>query len=707
MEKNYPRFINRDLSWLEFNQRVLDEALDETIPVLERLKFLTITCRNLDEFFMVRVGGLSLLIRDGIGDEDETGYAPVQLLEAISHRVYTMVQTQYSCLQQQLIPLLHKEGIRKITPGEMSKRQLAYIEQFMATEVSSVVSPIAIDETATFPLCANLRLHLAVRLKPNEESMISRFAIVPLGSILPRIITIPSEGGFQFMILEEVVAHFIALLFNGESVLECIPMRITRNAEITVADDGAFDLISRMQDVLVQRKSSDCIRLEIHDSASQSMITFLQHHLDITDSQTYRIPGPLCLGDFSCLTQIEGHERSKIEPWPPQLTLDVPADETMFDIVRNQDILLCHPYESYDPVVRFIAEACRDPKVLAIKQILYRTAPNSAIITCLQQAAEAGKYVTVLVELKARFDEAANIEWAQKLEQAGATVIYGVKGLKTHAKATLIVRKEEGVIKRYMHFGTGNYNEATARLYADISLLTCNDDIGSDTASFFNAITGYSQPQLLHKLVFAPVSLQEHILQLIYHEKERQEHGHKSLIKAKMNSLADPRIINALYEASGAGVVIMLNVRGVCCLRPGVNGLSENITVTSIVDRYLEHSRIFYFHHGGDEKFYISSADWMPRNLLRRIELLIPVEDPACREKLSAILELHFSDTAKARLLLPDGSYEKAKLRPKQKALRSQYMLFKKTVDENSQKKKKKRTAFEPHKPKKSKRLKS
>ncbi|MBN1980544.1 MAG: polyphosphate kinase 1 [Chitinivibrionales bacterium] len=694
-------FINRDLSWLEFNQRVLDEALNENTPMLERLKFLAITSRNLDEFFMVRVGSLSRLIGDGIRELDETGYAPATLFQAIRARVNVMVQTQYACFNRELAPLLTAAGIAKITPGEMSKRQQTYIGHFMATEITSVVTPLAIEETAPFPLLANLKLHLAVRLKPDAESMISRFAIVPLGSVAPRIVIIPSESGFQYMLLEEVVSQFITMLFTAESILECIPFRITRNAEISIAEDGAFDLVSRIQDVLAERKTSDCIRLEIPESISQSMLSFLCRKLTITETDVYHIPGSLSLGDFFTIAQLEGYEQYKCEPWPPQQSIDMIREKTIFDHIQDHDILLYHPYESFDPVVRLLTEAAHDPNVLAIKQILYRTAPNSAIITALQDAAEAGKYVTVLVELKARFDEARNIQWAQQLEQAGAMVIYGVKGLKTHAKATLIVRREDGAIKRYLHFGTGNYNEVTARLYADISFMTCNEDIGNDTAAFFNTITGYSQPLQLRKLVFAPISLHEQILQLIYHEKERKEHNQKSLIIAKMNSLVDIRIIEALYEASCAGVIIKLNVRGICCLRPGVKDMSENITVTSIVDRYLEHARIFYFYHGGDEKFFISSADWMPRNLLRRIELLVPIEAPACKEKLRTILDLHLNDSMKARILTADGEYKLPHCTQENGGIRSQYRLYQKALNENSLTKNQKRTSFEPHKPKK------
>lgn len=701
MPNDISAYLNRDLSWLEFNQRVLDEAMDESNPPFERLKFLSITARNLDEFFMVRIGAITHLVNDGVATPDETGYPPANLLEAIQGRVTRMVAMQYSCYSQKIIPILEKEGIRQIPLSLISKRQQSYIEQLMSSQIESIVTPQAIDQEKPFPLLMNLKLHLAVRLAPVAESYTPRYALIPLGPSLSRIVTIPSESGFQYLLLEEIVTHFIRNLFSGETVEECVPFRITRNAEVSIVEDGASDLIDRMQDVLDLRRSSACIRLEISQTASSGLVSFLQKNLGTTDSQIYRISGPLALGDFFSLSQINGFGHCKAEPWPPCQSIELGPEESMFHHIKKGDILLYHPYESFDPVVRLIQEAAEDPGVLAIKQILYRTAQNSAIIAALQEAADAGKYVTVLVELKARFDEARNMEWAQQLEQAGATVIYGVKGLKTHAKATLIVRKEEGVITRYMHFGTGNYNESTARLYGDISYFTAKNELGNDLSAFFNAITGYSQPQLLQKLYFSPVNLNEHVLQLIYHEKERQEHGQKSHIMAKLNSLVDTKIIEALYDASRSGVRIQLNVRGVCCLKPGVKGMSDNITVTSIVDRFLEHARILYFYHGGDEKFYISSADWMPRNLKRRIELLVPVDDPQCQARLRAIFDLHFSDTVKARHLLPDGTYKKAAPSSKQKQIRSQERLYESSIETAQKKKKSKKTTFEPHKPRK------
>ncbi|MGH7128843.1 MAG: polyphosphate kinase 1, partial [Planctomycetaceae bacterium] len=455
--------------------------------------------------------------------------------------------------------------------------------------------------------------------------------VIPFGPAANRFITLPSEGGYAFLLLEDVVRQFVQRFFPGEDVVECVPFRITRNAEFSIREDAAGDLLSEMEEVLDARKLSDCARLEIAQDATPATLSFLQETLDVGDRDTYRLSGPLDLAAFMRLTDVRGYDHLKYPPWPPQPSPQVDLTQSLFETISQRDVLLYHPFESFEPVQRLIEEAAADPDVLAIKQTLYRTSRNSPIVAALAKAAENGKSVAVVVELKARFDEARNIEWAKSLEQSGVQVIYGVKGLKTHAKTCIIVRREPHGIQRYVHFGTGNYNEITARLYTDASFITSNDELAADAVSFFNAITGYSQPQPFHRIDVAPIGLRERLLEMINTETERRRHGQPAQILAKLNALVDPTMIDALYEASQAGVEIKLNVRGVCCLRPGVKGLSDHIQVVSVIDRYLEHSRIFYFHHGGDRRVYLSSADWMPRNLDRRIELLVPVDDPAAK----------------------------------------------------------------------------
>ncbi|MFV1966774.1 MAG: polyphosphate kinase 1 [Pirellulaceae bacterium] len=698
MKKKPTRYINRELSWLEFNQRVLDEARDKSIPLLERLKFLAITASNLDEFFMVRVGGLQIRRNGGVTKPDPAGMTPAQQLTAISQRAHRMKEDQYICLMNEVEPALAEAGIRRLRPSEMSERQLDAAEQVFENEIYPILTPIAVSSAEDFPQLINHTLNVCVRLPVAEGGEAAwRFAVIPFGRYSRRFFTLPSDGGYVHSSLEDLVEMFVQRYFPGNQVEECTPFRITRNADIAVRDDTASDLLADMEEMLDARKVGDCTRLEIADCAGPEMLDFLQATLEVRNEDVLAVPGPLALSDFMQVTDVSGFDKLKYKPWPPQRSPDVDPTMSMFDVLTEHDLLLCHPYDSFDPVVRLINEAADDPDVLAIKQILYRTSRNSPIVRALARAAEKGKYVTAIVELKARFDEARNIEWAKFLEQSDVQVIYGVKGLKTHAKCCLIVRREPQGIQRYVHFGTGNYNDSTAKLYSDISFMTTNEELGADATSFFNSITGYSQPPKYRKLVAAPIGLRERVLEMIEGETNRKQQGQRAHIVAKVNALVDSKIIEALYTASQAGVDVKLNVRGICCLRPGVPGLSENISVISIVGRFLEHARIFYFYHGGDERVFISSADWMPRNLDRRVELLVPVEEVNARRRMISILDSYFGDTAKARRLLDDGGYERVRPDDPRKAVESQASLYQEACAAIRMAGQSQPTMFEPH----------
>ena len=691
------KYINRELSWLEFNQRVLDEACDASIPLLERLKFIAITASNMDEFFMVRVGGLQILIDQGITKPDPAGMTPAEQLAAIRTRVRRMTDDQYAYFMNDIEPGLEQQGIRRLRPADMTERQSQSAAQIFLNDIYPIFSPIRTESAEDFPHLINHTLNVGVRLAAREgDPPGERFAVIPFGRDARRFLTLHSEGGYAYTLLEDAVNIFADRFFPGEEVLECTPFRITRNADIAVRDDTASDLLADMRELLDARKSSGTVRLEIGADTSAELLEFLQRTLDVPDEDVFRQPGPLALSDLMALTGLNGFEHLQNEPWPPQPSPAVDSSKTMFETIATRDVLLCHPYDSFDPVVRLIEEAADDPDVLAIKQTLYRTSRKSPVIAALARAAQNGKYVTAIVELKARFDEARNIEGAKLLEQADAQVIYGVKGLKTHAKICLIVRREPQGIQRYMHFGTGNYNESTAKLYGDISLMTCNEELGADATSFFNAVTGYSQPRRYRKLEAAPIGLRDRLLEMIEAETKRKQQGQKARIVAKLNSLADPKIIDALYAASQAGVTVKLNIRGICCLRPGVPGLSENIEAVSIIDRFLEHARIFYFFHGGDERVFISSADWMPRNLDRRVELLTPVEDTAARRRLINMLDTYFRDTKKARRLLADGGYESV-VPTSGDPVSSQETLYREACSSVRRTKQSQLTMFEPH----------
>ncbi len=690
-------FVNRELSWLEFNQRVLDEATDATIPLLERLKFLAITSSNLDEFYMVRVGGLQMVRQRRSGKRDPAGMTASQQLKAIGRRAHQMVADQYACLLDELEPGLAAAGIQRLDAEQLTEHQMAVVRKLFDSEVFPLYTPMAVQKSDDFPLVINRSLNLCVRLAPEPGSKSPRFAVIPTGGDPERYFRLPAEDGYQYIMLEDLIALFIGQFFPGEKVLEVVPFRVTRNADMSVQEDLAADLIAGMEEVLDARKESHCVRLEVSDSVGRHTLTFLKRALDVQLNDVYRARGPLDLSAFMSLSFISGFESLKYESWRPCKSPDIDTTVSMFETMRSKDLLLSLPYESFDPVVRLIEEAAEDPDVLAVKIILYRTSRDSPIVAALARAAELGKSVTALVELKARFDEARNIEWAKSLEQSGVQVIYGVKGLKTHAKVCIVIRRETHGVQRYVHFATGNYNESTAKLYSDISILTCDEELASDATSFFNAITGYSQPQQYRKIAAAPFTLRDKLLELIDGEIDRRGQGQRAHIMAQFNSLADPILIQALYKASRAGVKIDLNVRGICCLKPGVPGLSENIRVLSILDRYLEHSRVIYFHHGGDDLLFLSSADWMPRNLDKRVELLVPVEDATSRKRLMNILKSFTRDNVKGRQILGDGGYERLKPAKGGRAHRHQETMHDLAVEEETKREKSQRTVFEPH----------
>ncbi len=652
-------FVNRELSWLEFNQRVMDEAADTTVPLLERLRFLAITASNLDEFFMVRVGSLRTAIRRGDPGVDPSGLNANEQLQAVSERIHRMVEDMYRIYLEQVEPELTRIGIRRRHVTEFTQQQSDFVEQLFEEQISAILTPIAIHNPDSFPLLMGRTINVAVQLTPaaNEEAF--RFAVIPFGQSDLRFLTLPSDGTHEFVLGEDVIALLVQRFFPGEQIVSTVPFRITRNADLSVREEDGTDLLAEMEDVLEERKDSFCVRLEISDQVTMPMLTFLKKLLKVRSRDVYVLPGPAGFGDLMRLADLPGGEQYVYPRWKPRTPVGIDPGQSMFEAISQGDKLLYHPYQSFDPVIRLIEEAAADPDVVAIKQTLYRTSRNSPIVAALKRAAEHGKNVTVIVELKARFDEARNIEWAKQLELAGVQVIYGVRGLKTHAKACVVVRREPQGFRRYCHFGTGNYNEATAGLYTDVSYFTANEELGQDVISWFNATTGFSQLQQFQQIDSAPIGLRERLLELIEFETSRARNNLEAEINAKFNSLVDPGIIKAFYAASKAGVKIRLNVRGICCLRPGVAGLSENIEVISIIDRFLEHARIFHFLHGGDDQVLISSADIMPRNLDRRVELLVPILDDDCKQIAIELLENCMRDTVKARRILPDGSYEK------------------------------------------------
>ena len=653
-------YVNRELSWLEFNYRVLGEARDKTTPLFDRLKFLSITASNLDEFFMVRVASLKDMVHAGYNKPDIAGMTAQQQLDAIGVKTHALVEDQYKTYSRALLPLLHDNGLRVITGHEeLNEAEGAYVDRYFEEMVYPVLTPMAVDSSRPFPLIRNKSLNIAALVKKKKGDEELEFAMVQVPSVLPRVLVLPDSRPTAIIYLEEIIERNIDKLFLNYDIISCHPFRVMRNADLSIDEDEAEDLLKEIEKKLKKRQWGEVIRLDIEANADKRLLRILKKELSVGNESIYEIDGPLDLTVLMKVYALPGFEGFKAPPYTPQPVPALMNEDDIFTNIRKGDILVTHPFETFQPVVDFIKRAARDPEVLAIKQTLYRVSGNSPIIAALAEAADNGKQVSVLVELKARFDEENNILWAKMLEKAGCHVIYGLLGLKTHSKITLIVRKEEDGIRRYVHLGTGNYNDSTAKLYTDCGLFTCDPQIGEDATAVFNMLSGYSEPLGWNKLSVAPLWLRGRFKRLIMREIRNAQEGKPARIVAKMNSLCDKEMIANLYEASCAGVQIELIVRGICCLKAGIPGLSENITVRSIVGNFLEHSRIFLFENGGDKRVFMGSADWMPRNLDRRVEILFPVEDGELKERLLHILDVQLADNVKAQYLRPDGSYGK------------------------------------------------
>ncbi len=707
-------FENRELSWIKFNRRVLNEARDKTIPLLERLKFVSIASSNLDEFFMVRVASLKDMLHAGVKKADIAGMDASKQLELVNQDTRELVNLQYSTYNRSLLPLLNQEQIYIIDAYEkLTEEQAAFVDEYFEKEVYPVLTPMAVDAGRPFPLIRNKSLNIAAVIEhkgsggllgeraPEDDGVLEEaavqengkkekekkedkkedkkegkkdkkakpeFATVQVPSGMARLVPVPSKNPEEkvFILLEQVIEKNIDKLFSNYKVVCAYPYRIMRNADFSIDEDEAPDLLKEIQKQLKKRKWGEVIRLEVEEGIDQKLLGFLKEELHIEYKQDiFYINGPI---DFTFLMKmygLAGCDHLRYESYQPQLVPEVMPGENIFEAIQKGDILLHHPYQSFVPVMELIRQAACDEQVLAIKMTLYRVSGNSPIIASLAQAAENGKQVTVLVELKARFDEENNIVWAKKLEQAGCHVLYGIVGLKTHSKIALIVRREEEGIRRYVHLGTGNYNDSTAKLYTDCGILTCSEAIGEDATAVFNMLSGYSEPLSWNCLAVAPIWLRKKFLKLVRRETRNAREGRQAYIRAKMNSLCDQEMIEALYEASTAGVKIELLIRGICCLRAGIKDVSENIEVRSIVGNFLEHSRIFDFCNDGHAEVYMGSADWMPRNLDRRVEIVFPVLDEELKKKVLHILDVEFEDNVKAHILQKDGTYEKIDKRGK------------------------------------------
>jgi polyphosphate kinase len=659
---NTPRYISRELSWLEFNQRVLDEALDAGNPLLERLKFFCITSSNLDEFFEVRVAGLKQQIETQAVERGMDGLTATETFNAINRRVRRMVSDQYRCWNSHLRPALAQSGIRILEMDELAAEDLAWLERYYRTDVRPVLTPLAIDPAHPFPQLLNKSLNVIVRLElPRNGEALKHMAVVQIPRLLPRLVKLPRADARQdFVFLGRLVGYYLADLFPGTRILGYWHFRVTRNSELYIDEEETSNLLRAVETELHNRRKGDAVRLELDHDVPEQIRNALLKTFRLTEDDLYLINGPLNPVRLMALYEGDHSPELRDSQFIAPVNRALREQRDLFAAIRQRDILLHHPYESFSSVVEFLEQAAEDPQVLAIKQTLYRTGGDPRIVGALMNAVHKGKQVTAVVELRARFDEANNIEWARRLEEAGVHVVYGLVGYKIHAKIALVVRAEGGRIRRYVHLATGNYNPSTARLYTDLGFLTCRPDFGEDASNLFNLLTGICQFQAMRKLMVAPFDLQAHLLRLIRRETANARKGVPSGIIAKMNSLVEPELIEALYRASEAGTRIDLLVRGICCLRPGVSGLSDNITVRSIIDRFLEHSRVFYFENACQPEVFLSSADWMPRNLFRRIEIAFPIEDGNLRERLiREVLGTSLADNTKARLLRPDGSYGK------------------------------------------------
>ena len=693
-------YINRELSWLEFNQRVLNEARRNDLPLMERLKFLSIAFSNLDEFFMVRVGGLEILRSARKRKPDPAGLTPSQQITLVRQRVKIMLGEIEDCFYEELMPALNDEGISRVAIDQLNSKQIDYVAEFFVESIMPLLTPIVLAENDGMNEIPSLSLSAICEVGSTESKDSMRHVLVSIPSNVSRFIWLPGTNDSKFILIEDVLINFIGQIFPDEIVKQANLFRLTRNAEISLEEEGAHDLAKEMGAVLAERKISECVRLDMEEGFNRNLSKTLKDLVGATSSQVYPTSLPLGFGDFIEMTSLKGFEHLQTEPWTPMLPRDWSAGDNIFKNLSKADMLLHHPYDSFDPVLEFIEQAAKDPKVLAIKQTLYRTAKNSRVISSLIRAAENGKQVTVVVELKARFDEARNLERAEELERAGVQIIYGVKGLKTHSKLTLVVRNEGDELKRYVHFGTGNYNEITAGLYTDISYMTCRRKYGYEAASFFNALTGGSKLGSMKNLTIAPFHMRERLMELIEAEINNVEKGKEARIDIKVNSLQDSSFITALYRASYAGVKIRLNVRGVCCLQPDLKKISKNIKVTSIVDRYLEHSRIYSFHNDGKPKVFISSADLMERSFDRRVELAVEVKDAESKEKVQEILKYSLKDNVQSYLLESDGTYIRRKPSKGSKKLRAQSYFHRSTVKNAGKMVNLSEEVFLPHKPK-------
>lgn len=698
-------FTNRELSWLEFNQRILGEARDRKNPLFERMKFLSITASNLDEFFMVRIASLKDMVNAGYQKKDIAGMTAQEQLRALNEKMQAFCEKQYTTYNRALLPKLSEEGLEIISFSELSEKEMDFLEEYFHKNIYPVLTPMAIDSSRPFPLIQNKTLNIAAliksRNKDKKEKKEYDIATVQVPSVLPRVILLPQKDGpkrkCKVILLENVIEHYLDVLFLNHEIICSAPYRIMRNADLSIDEDDAEDLLKEIEKSLKMRQWGEVIKFEYEERMDKRLVKYLKKQFKVHSCDMYAFNGPLDLTFLMKCYGIEGFEDLKEAPYIPQKNKKLRADKNIFNQIRKGDVLLHHPYESFDPIVAFIKQAAEDENVLAIKQTLYRVSGHSPIIAALAQAAENGKQVTVLVELKARFDEENNINWARKLEKAGCHVIYGLVGLKTHCKIALVVRREADGIRRYVHLGTGNYNDSTAKLYTDTGMFTCRNAVGEDATAVFNMLSGYSEPANWNQLIVAPIWMKKRFLEMIARETQNAKEGKPARIIAKCNSLCDRKIILALYEASCAGVQIDLIVRGICCLVAGKPGVSENIRVRSIVGTFLEHARIFYFYNDGNEEVYMGSADWMPRNLDRRVEIVFPVEAPDLKEKAKHILDVQLRDTLKAHCLLEDGTYRKVDRRGKE-AVEAQKTFCEEAIaaaNESKEKVRKKRT-FDP-----------
>ena len=698
-------FTNRELSWLEFNQRILGEARDRKNPLFERMKFLSITASNLDEFFMVRIASLKDMVNAGYQKKDIAGMTAQEQLRALNEKMQAFCEKQYTTYNRALLPKLSEEGLEIISFSELSEKEMDFLEEYFHKNIYPVLTPMAIDSSRPFPLIQNKTLNIAAliksRNKDKKEKKEYDIATVQVPSVLPRVILLPQKDGpkrkCRVILLENVIEHYLDVLFLNHEIICSAPYRIMRNADLSIDEDDAEDLLKEIEKSLKMRQWGEVIKFEYEERMDKRLVKYLKKQFKVHSCDMYAFNGPLDLTFLMKCYGIEGFEDLKEAPYIPQKNKKLRADKNIFNQIRKGDVLLHHPYESFDPIVAFIKRAAEDENVLAIKQTLYRVSGHSPIIAALAQAAENGKQVTVLVELKARFDEENNINWARKLEKAGCHVIYGLVGLKTHCKIALVVRREADGIRRYVHLGTGNYNDSTAKLYTDTGMFTCRNTVGEDATAVFNMLSGYSEPANWNQLIVAPIWMKKRFLEMIARETQNAKEGKPARIIAKCNSLCDRKIILALYEASCAGVQIDLIVRGICCLVAGKSGVSENIRVRSIVGTFLEHARIFYFYNDGNEEVYMGSADWMPRNLDRRVEIVFPVEAPDLKEKAKHILDVQLRDTLKAHCLLEDGTYRKVDRRGKE-AVEAQKTFCEEAIaaaNESKEKVRKKRT-FDP-----------